>query len=324
MKHKLWIFEPKPLAQFAGPAHATGYIVDQLVPKSLITQFNGIHKGGKTTFLSKLLQVLATGGTFCGLTVQKTTTLVLTEEMETIWEDRLKAMSLPAEIMGQSTPFDSKPTIERWTRFLEEAVAPWCQDNGVGLVILDTLAGLGPAEKESDNSEVAKYMAPLRCLNKLGIAVLVCHHHGWEGEHSRGASALPGYVDVIIDMYRDPRLNKKTRRRKVQVEGRLRNMLDEMTIELSADGSSYDVVETTHTSPPIKQTIEAILDSLAPPSDGWTIEGILAHWPGASKPGAKSLQNKVVQAGWQKVQGTGNKKTPARYYRPIAPSLPTP
>jgi hypothetical protein len=45
-------------------------------------------------------------------------------------------------------------------------------------------------------------MGPLRALANVNVAVIVVHHHGHDADRPRGASAIQGFADMILNMAR--------------------------------------------------------------------------------------------------------------------------
>jgi hypothetical protein len=160
-------------------------------------------------------------------------------------------------------------------------------------------------------------MGPIRSLTEQGYTVLVVHHHGHDTQRSRGASALLGESDVIIDLF-----DQGDRRRKLKIVGRPHDVLSSLHIELAEDGSGYTVLSGPAADTPIKDDALSILKAMSPPAEGWTVKEIQDHWPHDLTPNVKTIQNNAKSAGLTLVAGTGSKKTPARYTRPIHPPVP--
>ena len=82
----------------------------------------------------------------------------------------------------------------------QRAVSELVEEQGVELVVIDTLSSLAPRRDENDNAspELRSLMRWTQGLKALGVSVVFVHHAGHEGKHARGASALPGFVDTVI------------------------------------------------------------------------------------------------------------------------------
>lgn len=71
------------------------------------------------------------------------------------------------------------------------------------LVIFDTVARCfrGNENSAEDMTRFVEHCDRLR--HRTGAAVLVVHHTGWQGEHSRGSTVLPAALDTEITVERD-------------------------------------------------------------------------------------------------------------------------
>jgi AAA domain len=76
----------------------------------------------------------------------------------------------------------------------------------VMLVQLDTLAATSAGNRE-DNTDMSSYVAAMKrlgaCLPDDRPHVRAAHHPGWNGEHSRGGSSLPGGIDTEVKIGRN-------------------------------------------------------------------------------------------------------------------------
>ena len=93
-----------------------------------------------------------------------------------------------------------------------------CKAERYDLLVLDTQSRVLAMEKENDNSE-ANYLAGFcrRIANEAGCAILLIHHStkGDEGKavyRGRGASAIAGAVDVVVNVDVPRRRRAQTRR----------------------------------------------------------------------------------------------------------------
>src|SRR5260370_18695632 len=75
--------------------------------------------------------------------------------------------------------------------FVAEVLVP----GGYALLIVDTVArNIGGAR---ENEDLAKVVGACEQIHEAaGTTVLLVHHSGWEGTHSRGPSALPFASDA--------------------------------------------------------------------------------------------------------------------------------
>lgn len=72
------------------------------------------------------------------------------------------------------------------------------------LIVVDTLARAMLGGNENSTEDMGKAIAAADAWREqTGATVLLVHHTGWEGEHSRGHSSLPGAVDTEIRLKKD-------------------------------------------------------------------------------------------------------------------------
>lgn len=84
----------------------------------------------------------------------------------------------------------------------QDVISQLITQNGYDIVFVDTLSSLAPRKDENDNAslELLALLAFARHLKAQGVAVVLVHHSGHDGKHSRGASALPSAVDTVISL----------------------------------------------------------------------------------------------------------------------------
>jgi hypothetical protein len=158
-------------------------------------------------------------------------------------------------------------------------------------------------------------------LTAAGLGVLAIHHAGWEtDEHSRGASAFHDAVDFIATFHDGH--PDRPRKRQLKVHGRSQRLPLSLEIELSADGSTYQLLSGRPPSS-VWDTIEKFLPTLPP---GLTLEEIHERLPPEARPKPKTLANGIAQQAelrnWQRT-GEGKAHSPFRYYK-LSPRSPGP
>jgi len=342
------------IREHAGAKQA--WVWDGYLAAGGITMLTSLWKAGETTLVANLLRALCSGraeflGQRLGDRPRRLPALVITEEGPGLWAQRLGALgdglgglggALPADspLHFVSRPFLARPTPERWQQYALLA-AEWAAGQGIGLVVIDPIANLIPGE-ENASGAMLDFLLPLAAFTRQAAAVLLLHHprksDGGEGRAARGSGALPGFVDIVLEM----------RRRDGDLHSRVRNLTAlsrftqtpaELCIELTATGDDYDVL---HSCPdadlvdpgdPLGDLLGDLLgDGLSPM--GRTIQGILAaaenalaareimaHWPaGSARPRLDSLQHLLKNGQdlhWKRI-GQGTRRTPYRYHQ-IAP-----
>ena len=154
---------------------------------------------GKTTFLYHLAVALSEGREFLG---EKLTPLKIAYfDLETPQNVRSKTLQLLGfRENGNLMFFDEQCEIEKLYQLIEK--------HQIDFLIIDTVSLFFSIKKENDNAEVNdKIIRPLKELTrKTGIAIILVHHNAKASKEqsktyrSRGASALPGGVDIVINL----------------------------------------------------------------------------------------------------------------------------
>ena len=154
---------------------------------------------GKTTFLYHLAVALSEGREFLG---ERLTPLKIAYfDLETPRSVRSKTLQLlEFQENGNLMFFDEQCDIEKFYQLIEK--------HQIDFLIIDTVSLFFSIKKENDNAEVNdKIIRPLKELTKkTGVAIILVHHTAKASKEqskayrSRGASALPGGVDVVINL----------------------------------------------------------------------------------------------------------------------------
>lgn len=294
--------EPKALTDFIGPEITT--IIEKMIPAAQITLFAAKAKAGKTTFLAHLLRSMETGEDFCGLRVQKAKAVILSEEPEGIWEERVEALKLTGWHYGKQC---HKHTLEEWETEIER-LRHWMNKEGFRLLVIDTMANIAPVKDENNNSEVAQFMDALKKISMAGIGVLIFWHHRHAGMHARGASAIQGYCDVIINLKHS---DHSSRARKISVTGRSSELIAGFEAELDHD--RYVLVDGTMGKPEttVKETIKRLASKTI-----WTVDDYLKNWPEQKKPDPDTVRNalaKLASKGFLECTLKGNRSRKSKY-----------
>jgi AAA domain len=299
-----------------GPSEPPDWIWPGYIARGSITLLVGLWKAGKTTLLSHLLRDISRGGGLVGDRMD-TPTLVLSEEPPGLWARRREDLGLPPSVHFLQSESFAKPQPYEW-RILVEYITEKVTERGYGLVVIDTLASSWPVMNENDASEMMEALVPLRKIAATGAGLLLIHHprkgDGSQGTAARGSGALPGFVEVILELRRYAPDDNADRRRVLTALSRFEETQAEQVIELTDDGYKGigDRSDAAH-----EDFDEVIRDTL--PIGGWgiTFEELLKDWPTDKRPGKSKLRG-LLNAGANRGEwcrrGMGNKGDPHRFH----------
>ncbi|HEX3147940.1 MAG TPA: AAA family ATPase [Gemmataceae bacterium] len=207
-----------------------------------LTLLVGQWKAGKTTLLSVLLARLAQGGTLAGLAVRAGRAIVVSEEADDLWADRVDHLRLGDELTIVSRPFRGRPSSQQWQALIDQLVDRHAADP-FNLLVIDPLAAFVPGRSENDAGAMLDVLLPLQELTRLGVAILVLHHPSKKataaGRLARGSGAVTGSVDIIIELELMASAAEDDRRRKLSAYSRHRATQRRLIVELTPDGTDY-------------------------------------------------------------------------------------
>lgn len=310
------VLNPIPLSRL-GDGEAVTWAWGGFLGVGFITLLTALWKCGKTTLVAHLLRLFDGGGELAG-TVTPARVLVVSEESAGLWRRRRDDLGIGDHVHLLSRPFKVRPKLAQWEGFIL-AVAELVRANGYGVVVFDTLPSLWPVFDENNASEVIAALTPIHAITEAGAAVLLTHHprkgDAGEGQASRGSGALPGFVDVILELRRYTPDDREDRRRTLTGYSRFDETPAEIVIELGDDG--YRVVGSKADARQADR-LDAIGELLSSDGPGVTADELRESWPegGTVKPGKRTLQLDL-QAGarsgrWVQF-GTGKRNDPHRY-----------
>lgn len=295
----------------------THWVWNGYVAKGSTTLLTSLWKSGKTTLLSHLLAALAKKHSdFCGRALTPVKSLVVSEESKSVWAQRVRQLDITENVWVSSRPLTFRPDSLAWVSLLQHVVQE-VKQFGIGLVVFDPLANFMPGE-ENVAGAMLEFLMPLAALTKQNVAVLLLHHprkmDGTEGRASRGSGALPGYVDILMEMRR-AQAGPDTRIRVLSAYSRYEATPGELLIELATDNSGYRVVGSRRDlyASDLRHRLQEVLAS-AP--HGLTSEEIRQAWPEHdTAPSLRTLE-KFLHEGLEKQwdrSGSGSKGSPYRY-----------
>jgi AAA domain len=280
----------------------------------------GQWKAGKTTLLSVLLARLGTGGPLAGLAVRPARAVVISEEADDLWADRIERLGIGDQLQLVSRPFRGRPTPDQWHRLIASLVARH-RSHRFDLVVMDPLAAFLPGRTENDAGTMLDVLMPLQALTRLGVCVLVLHHPRKgptiAGQAARGTGALSGSVDILLELDLMGGAADDDRRRRLSSFSRHRTTPRRLVIELTADGTDYvslgDFV--SHDFDDNWAVLSGVLED-AP--EKLTRAAILKAWPADfAKPSPMALWrwlDRAVKEGRVLHEATGRRADPFRYW----------
>ena len=290
---------PVPISQL-GSADAVKWVWTGYLARMHTTLFTGLWKAGKTTLLAWLLKVFATGGNLGGV-VQQAKVLVISEESKALWSRRREDLGLGDHVHIIARPFLGRPSAPQWQGFINH-LARLVRMVGYDVVVFDTLGAFWPVSDENDAAKVQTALMLLNALTEAGAAVLLNHHprkgDGNEGQASRGSGALPGFVDIILELRRYEPENRDDRRRALTCYSRFDESPAEVVLELTeagyvSCGSKADAKQADRLG-----LLEEILPADGP---GLTADEVWARWPEGSipRPAKRTVRYDLQEGAWQ-------------------------
>jgi hypothetical protein len=304
-------------------AERPSWVWEGLIAQRNLTLLTSQWKAGKTTLLSVLLGLRVAGGELGGLLVRPSKTLVVTEELLSLWAERARKHQFAGRVCFIHQPFRTIPTDQEWQALLQRALAINAQ-HGVDLVAIDPLAPFLRSENQARS--MLETLMPLGQLQRAGMAVLILHHPGRGeralGQAARGSGALLGHVDVFIEM-RHPGGKPLTRRRRLFTLSRHALSPRQLVLELDEAGTTYTLVAET-AQEQFQADWEPIRLVLAGAPHKVTRQDIVREWPtGFDRPSEATVWrwlDRALEQGLVQCEGSGHKSDPFRYWLPASPA----
>jgi hypothetical protein len=183
------------------------YVVKELMPLESVCQISAQYKAGKTTFMTNLVESLATGqpflnrfavnGNFKGNIAHWN--LEVSQRTLLGWYAR---QSIPADALHRCYPLSVRGNVSLDFRsdVAIDWTIKWLTNNNIRAWIIDPLSKLY-RDDENSNSEFTRWWMTLEHIiaeSKLKLTV-IAHHTGHSGQRARGASAMMGNPDVLLN-----------------------------------------------------------------------------------------------------------------------------
>lgn len=307
-------------ASHLGPGEDPDWILRGYIARGHSTLMTSLWKCGKTTWLAHLLAAASQGGDVGGEVVP-CKVLVISEETGALWAARRDALAIGDNVHFILRPFKGRPDWQGWDGFVDH-LAGLVAKHTYALVVVDPLANLLPVRDENDAASMLSALMPLGRITEADAALLLLHHprkgDGGEGQAARGSGALPGFVDVLVEMRRCTSERSDTRR-VLTAYSRFDSTPAEQVLELTEGGyhscgTKADAVKSDR--------MGALTDLLPSEAPGLTAEEVRDLWPdegvqGIPRPGKRTLENDLkagADLGRWHMTGVGRKGDPFRFY----------
>jgi hypothetical protein len=298
---------------------ATDWLWDGYLARGTITLLTGNWKVGKTTLLTGLLQRLAAGGQFLGRRCEPARAWVVSEESVRQWVDRVRLMPVGPHAQLLSRPFLTRPTPAAWSDLVTLAIDARAA-GGPDLFVVDAVAWFLTSRHEDDAATLLALLQPLRRLAADGAAVLLVHRPRQttadDGSTAGGGGALPGSVDVILEMHRYGRHRTDDRRRRLVGLSRQPETPRSLVYEWDPATGGFAAVDDRHDLG-YRENWKRVETIVAGRTSAATHHELRADWPAdAAPPSAKVLYDWLNRATAERLvvrTGTGRRNDPYRY-----------
>lgn len=193
---------------------ANVWLVDRLMPEHALSVIAGYPSSFKTWILLDLIICLATGDKFLGeFDVKKNKVLLIDEESgERMLQDRIRKLT-----KERSLDDDLNIEIMSYGNFKlsnSDKIIKYCLENGIGVVIMDSLVRIHSNE-ENSSTEMSKLYDEFKKFKNNNLSVIFAHHNKKTGrnqsnptEDMRGSSEIIASVDSGISLKMDKDRNE--------------------------------------------------------------------------------------------------------------------
>ncbi|MBZ2195976.1 AAA family ATPase [Occultella gossypii] len=292
-------FDSGTLAELLARPPAPPYRVESLIPADGSVLLTAQRKTGKTTFALNLARSLITGDDFLDRFETRAidgNVAVLNFEVSGHSFARWAAeVGIPDERMfivnlrGRRNPFTAPEDRAELARVL--------RDHDVESLIVDPFGRAYSGVQQNDAGEVGGWLTALDEFTRAEVGatdLVLAAHAGWDGERTRGSSALEDWADAIITLTRsadpdDPLKYMRAVGRDVDVDEDAL-AFNPLTRELSLTGNG------SRRSAKDQRVREQILAVLAEHPDGLSGAGLEGEGVPKTKD-ARAVRDSLVKAG---------------------------
>jgi hypothetical protein len=206
-----------PMGVFLKDVPEPEWIWDGYLAVGAVTLITSPPKAGKSTLMFTLLEAMRHGGEVAGRRVSKERVAYMTEEGKFTIDSKVKAHLSSDEHLSIVSKRGDGVRGRTWEQVIKKAARQVVRQ-GIRVVVVDTWDKWTDLDGEQANQAgaVVSKVSPLLALAELGICVVVVHHDrksgGKNGHQVAGSTALPGAVDVIVNVERESDRQDDTRR----------------------------------------------------------------------------------------------------------------
>jgi len=306
--------------------------VEGLIPSDAGTLIVAQRKTGKTTLVLNLTRSVITGEDFLGrFPVRKIAgrVAVLNYEVSAAqlarWADEA---GVPTDrlylvnLRGRRNPLGNAED--------REHLAEQLRQHEVEALIVDPFGRAFDGKSQNDSGEVGAWLANLDrwARGDCGVAdVILTAHAGWEGERTRGASALEDWADSIITLVRDKddeqvRYLRAEGRDVLVDEDRLDFDTTTRTLTLAGAGSRKQATKTRNVDDLVPAVVSAV--TVEPGITGYKLTRALRDAGLSFNNGDELAAARVAVEGGQITVEVGARNAKRYHPAPHLPDLPAP
>ena len=187
----------------AQPPVPLTWVWESYLPVGSLALLAAFMKVGKSTFAYALAVAVAQGRPFLGYPTKQGCVLILAVE------EHARDVRMRLERFGLSQNDPLYVHAGRLSSLDLPSIRSFVKEQGVTLLLLDTLSRFWDIKDENDNAEVTRRVSPfLDLAHETNAAVVLIHHErksgGEDGRGIRGGSALFAAVDQALLLDRRP------------------------------------------------------------------------------------------------------------------------
>jgi len=306
VQHVLTDFSPRSLSDVLSDPDLEGD-ADWLVPgyagRGVLTLVSGHPKVGKTTFLAHLARSVAAGESFLG---QRT------QQAPVLWLDLEQHPRHTAALFRGVTSDDLPISLYNGKhQFTDEQLSRYVTDNGIGLIVIDSLSKFWNLTDENDAAQVTPEIGRLLTITReTEVGVIAIHHlrksEGNELTDVRGSGALNAAVDVSVAIRRHKQGGDQAR--ELEAISRYEQTPDRVVVEL-IDGTYHrrGTVKDVARERNLAKILEVLTEEPMNSKD-------LAEASGVARPTVTKLLNAEYENGRVFRDGTGKPRSAFRFY----------